>query len=333
MIKSKNIFILLFVGIITTFGVLAQNTAVFVFPDSSKILLGDQINLNLTAKVPLAVSVQFPNLKDTLTAKVLIIKDLGIDSTSKDGIVTLSKKYLITSFDSGLYTIPQLPFIISNKNTTDTIWSSLSYLTVNSVPADSINNIYDIKDPYRIPLTFAEIWPWLAGAIVFVLLIILLLYYLKRKKEHKPFLKQLKPIEPAHIIALRELGKLKNENLWQKGQVKLFYSRLTEIIRTYLEQRFSIMAMEMTSSEILQCIHGVLQPESLNDDLYKLLSIADMVKFAKTVPLPDDNDRSLKNSYAFVEATKLIENNDSQDNTLSINDDKHIIEPKGKELK
>ncbi len=114
--------------------------------------------------------------------------------------------------------------------------------------------------------------------------------------------------EPAHVIAFRELEKLKNEKLWQNGETKKYYIRLTEIIRQYLENRFGVNSLELTTSETLEALvkTGFKKDESFNK-LRSVLTGADLVKFAKYKPDPTENESVFSNSYDFVSATKAVE--------------------------
>jgi hypothetical protein len=118
-----------------------------------------------------------------------------------------------------------------------------------------------------------------------------------------------KPKEPAHIIALRELDRIKNEKIWQKDKIKEYYSEVTEVLRTYIEDRFEIPAMEQTSEETLDSFK--FRRDLLNEKLYsnlgRILNLADLVKFAKYIPLPDDNNLTLVDAYFFVNETKKEE--------------------------
>jgi hypothetical protein len=145
----------------------------------------------------------------------------------------------------------------------------------------------------------------LLGAIIF-----LVLYSIKRRKKNKPFfaLPQ-KPKEPAHIIALRELDRIKAEKIWQKEKTKQYYSEVTDVLRTYIEDRFEIRAMEQTTDEILDSFRyrKDLLSEKNYQNLSQILSVADLVKFAKYKTLPDDDNLTLVNSYFFVNETKREE--------------------------
>ena len=127
----------------------------------------------------------------------------------------------------------------------------------------------------------------------------------KRKRKVLP-IEEFVPKIPPHEIALEKLKKLEEEKLWQKGEVKLFHSNTTEIIREYIEQRFSIPALESTTDEILDNFKKVDLNGELKNILREMLVLADLVKFAKAKPLPDENEKTLQWAYQFVRET--IEN-------------------------
>jgi hypothetical protein len=121
----------------------------------------------------------------------------------------------------------------------------------------------------------------------------------KKKEEAQPVV-----IEPAHVIAFRELERLKEEKLWQAGEVKK-YTRLTEILRQYLENRYGVFSLELTTSETLEALvkTGFRKDETYNT-LKSVLNGADLVKFAKYKPEPAENELSFESSRNFVSATR-----------------------------
>ncbi|MEA3448885.1 MAG: hypothetical protein U9Q98_10660 [Bacteroidota bacterium] len=175
--------------------------------------------------------------------------------------------------------------------------------------------IKDIDDKlYKTPLTFSEIlyyiwtfikhnWWWLSALVVLILAVV---YYFFFYKTEKPIFRQkVKPEEPAHVIAFRELDRIKAEKLWQKNRVKDYYTDLTDTLRYYLENRYDVQAMEKTSNEIYALIdENNLMDENMKMKMQDILQRSDFVKFAKSMPLPDENKRSLDQAYVIVEATK-----------------------------
>jgi hypothetical protein len=145
---------------------------------------------------------------------------------------------------------------------------------------------------------------WIVLGIMLLVAFIGLVIWLILKKKRKGYIFKPPVILPAHVRAIRELDKLKEEKIWQQGREKEFYSRLTDILRSYLFEREGINAMEMTSGEILNEMRKLLEGESVYNNLKQILSTADLVKFARYKPYPDENDLSMVNAYFFVNQTR-----------------------------
>ncbi len=274
--------------------------------DTNSMLIGDQINLNIKLKCPVSKKIIWTELYDTIINEIEIIKKSDIDTIfSQDKKqINLFQTLVITSFDSGYYAIPAFKFIYDKKN--DTTFkiaeTNLLFLNVQTIPVDTTKAIKDIKPPLKAPVTFSEILPYILAGIVAAIIILLIIYYIRKRKKKQPlFQLHKKPKLPPHKIALDALEKLRLKKLWQKNKVKEYHSELTQIIRTYIKQRFNIDALEMTSNEILHSFEKTdIKNEELNIKLKQTLTLADLVKFAKGNPLPDENDKSINNAIDFV---------------------------------
>ena len=227
----------------------------------------------------------------------------------------LFQEYTITSFDSGYHAIPAFPFEIHTNGLTSTVETNHMTLEVHTLPKldslmQALKGPIDIKAPYEAPLTFKEIAPWIFGTILVAGLLFLIWYALRKRKDNQPlFAIPQKPKEPAHVIALRELDRIKEEKIWQQGKTKLYYSELTTVLRQYINDRFDIQAMEQTSIETIAAFkyRRSLVDEKSFENLQRILTNADLVKFAKYEPLPDENNMALVDSYFFVNQTKIVE--------------------------
>lgn len=274
--------------------------------DTTSILIGDQLTFSIELEQPKDVKVVFPQLKDTISSKIEIVESEPTDTSKRANSWIIRKKYLITSFDSGYHKIPSYKFAFQINNTSDTISSQELFLTVNTVPVDTAKEIIDIKPVMRTPFSFKEIKHELIIGSLILLIIAISIWLFIRYKKNQPLFVPRKIQEPPHIIALKELDKLRSEKLWQNNQVKLYYTRLTDILRQYITGRFNVNAMEMTTDEILSSLEDELNRDiELKTSFTRLLVTADMVKFAKEVPLPEDNDLSLLSAYSFVNRTKI----------------------------
>jgi hypothetical protein len=190
-------------------------------------------------------------------------------------------------------------------------------LNVQTIPVDTALAIKDIKEPLSAPLTLREILPFIIIALIifglFVSGFFIIRHFRNRKKAKKPFQKE-KPKLPAHVIALQDLDKLWNKKLCQSGHVKQHYSELTDIVRTYMENRWDINAMEMVSSEIIEALEPLHLSTEVIKKLEQTLNLADMVKFAKENPLPDENNASYHNIVDFVQMTKEVKETTTNSN-------------------
>lgn len=301
--------------------------------DSAQILIGDQVKLFLEVDHPRDVDVQFPAVPDTIVDLIEVISRSGIDTfeLDNDKFIKQIQSYTVTCFDSGSYRIPPYWFNIDMDGNLDSIPSNGVSLHVYSMQIDTTKGPTDIKMPYGAPLTLKEVTPYILGVILIGAIIFFILYSIKRKKNNQPiFARPQKPKEPAHVVALRELDRIKTEKVWQKGKTKQYYSELTDAVRTYIEDRFEIRAMEQTTDETIESFRtqkGLLNEKNFTN-LTQLLQLADLVKFAKYQPLPDDDNLSLVNSYFFVNDTKKEEQKKAEEEQKDDDDNVEEVEIK-----
>ncbi len=327
----KGIYIILILILGNGLLLQAQNLSIKADIDTNQILIGDPVTLTLQISKPINFQLKFPELNDTITEKIEIIQADTLDTVSiSNNEITLSKKYIISCYDSGQFTIPPLPFVYQKDTTTDTLYSQPLLLTCQTIPVDTTKKeIKDIKKPLNTPFSFQEFikyyLPYILGGIILLLILYFGYKYYKKtrqKVQQKPK-KIIIPKESAHIIALRDLDKLKEKKLWQNDQVKQYYSELTDILRTYIENRFRISAMEKTTYEIIwQFRQDKLAEQETINILSYVLENGDLAKFAKYKPLPDENDKSLKNAYLIVEKTKLSTEHTNENNTTETTKEK-----------
>lgn len=308
--KLKNIAIVLSLFVLQVQLAQAQQIQARAVLDSTNILIGDQANLRLELSQPNNLDIEFPVIGDSLSASVEVIAQSPLDTFELDeeNQIRIIQNLTITSFDSGQQIVPPFYFRLKYDNLYDSIETLPASFFVHSMPLDTTKGPVDIKKPYGAPVTLKEVTPYILGVILIGALIFFLFYYIQRRRKNKPlFVKPPKPKEPAHIIALRELDRIKDEKLWQTEHLKDYYSMVSDTLRTYIEDRFNIQAMEYTTEETIQAFERqkeLLSGKSL-EELKSILSLSDLVKFAKYTPLPDDHNLTLMNAYFFVNQTKL----------------------------
>ena len=301
--KKFLIYIFLPFAIISaTYG---QDVNVTSSPDTSRIYIGDQIKFSVIVDKPSSLRIALPYYKDSLCKNIEILSGPVIDSSSiQNGRIKIIEKYLITSFDSGSYHIPPVFVELKNEKGIKRFYSDYSQLKVMRVkiaPADTTAKIYDIIKPYRAPVTVGEILPWVLLVAVLAVLVWAIIRFIRKFKKSKTGIEPVIDPDPAHVIAFRELEKLREEKLWQKGEIKNYYTKLTEILRQYLENRFRVFSLELTTAETLEVLvkTGFKKDASYNQ-LKTILTGADLVKFAKYNPEPSENESHFQNSWDFV---------------------------------
>lgn len=296
----------------------AQNLSVSLKSDTNNVLIGDQININLTVNSDRKTKIYLPLIPDTL-GKIEVISRSKIDTILSEKNFILKQNYIVTSFDSGSFIFPSLT-ILYERNGQTTLYplqSDSLILNFNTLPVDTSQAIKDIKPPLDEPYTLADFIDYILIGLGFIAIILTIIYVIKKRKKKSDIIQDYDPKIPAYLIALEELKKLENEKYWQKGQLKKYYTVLTEILRLYLERQFEIPALEMTTDEILSSLNNYRSLNSskisFDDEIIKtikpVLKIADMVKFAKYQSHPDENDLCMKNSFEFVKITAEIVKN------------------------
>ncbi len=305
-IFKKSVLLLIFIqGLLSGHTLFAQRTLIDVRIDSAAILIGEQTMLHLTITTDNGKNVYLDIPNDTLMRGVEILGLSDPDSSViENNRLVIKQDVLITSFDSALYLIPPIKVI----DGVDTLYSNQVALKVSTIPVnvDDPEDYFDIKTVWKPPFVLADYYPWIFGIMIALFLICVAGYVVQRIKNKKSIipLKKEGPKLPPHEQAIIELNQIKQQKLWQQGRSKEYYTAITETLRRYIEDRFGVGAMEMTSGEILDFIRKEDEADSVYANLKQILQLSDLVKFAKWNPLPDENDLSMMNAYLFVNQTK-----------------------------
>jgi hypothetical protein len=289
-----------------------QDVKVSASFDTSAIFIGDQIKFTVAVDQPADLKLTLPVYKDTVFKNIEIISGPVTDSSRSDnGRMKIIQRYLVTSFDSGFYQVPPVFAELKGESGLKRFYSDYSRLKVMRIsgqPADTTAKIYDIIKPYRAPMTAGEILPWILIIAIAAIAGWFGYKYLKKLKKADSGHEVVINPDPAHVIAFRELERLRDERIWQKGEVKQYYTRLTEVLRQYLENRFRVFSLELTTEETLtELLKTGFSKGQAYDQLKIILTGADLVKFAKYNPEPSENESHFQNSWDFVMATKISE--------------------------
>lgn len=290
---------------------MAGNTTISAKLDSTHVLMGKTIGLHISVVQDREVNGLMLNLvADTLNAKVEIADKGKADTTALDNNrLQINRDITLQAFDPGTYQLPAILYVVGG----DTLRSKETLtLTVDSIKVDPQGKIKDFKPVAEAPFKLLDWvpdfisdywWAWLAGLLLLAFgLYAYFKWYKKGINPLKPVKKRLPPYEEA----MQALSNLKSRNLWQNGQEKEYYTALTDILRVYIDRRFGINAVEMTSTQIMDKIRQNEDAHIAKEQLNNVLEIADFVKFANMHTLADDNEIAFQRAVNFVEQTKPL---------------------------
>jgi hypothetical protein len=314
--KINYIITFLFAFCLLPFASISQ-VEVHAVLDTSKIRIGEQtrldIYLNYNSKLEKNISIEWPSFEDTIIKQIEVLSVTKIDTTFPDknnpDLIQQHMQLLITSFDSGYYAIPSFKFII-NKDTANKILTELLMLEVLSVPTDtSITKVKDIKAPFDEPFDWHWYLPYVYWGLAILAALIILIIVIRKLTKKGPIEIVIDdtPKIPAHITALETLEKIKQEAIWKDNKTKEYYSSIADTVRLYIEERFKINALELTSDEVIKVFkYQVVDTES-KAKLTQILTLSDFVKFAKQIPIEVEHTLTLNNAFDFVNGTKREE--------------------------
>lgn len=313
-IKVRNIIsaVLLALWVFIPANASASNVTVKASVDSVDMIMGDQTHIRVTVDVPAAYAstvelIDFP----LLTPGLEYIPFHGIDVVASDSSAVRTDErtlynfdFTVQAFDPGTVTIP--PFSVVPSPGADTVRSGALALKVAPVDVDSLETIHPMASIVSANTRWYDYIPgWLLWIIVIGVVIAggVFAYIMLRKRKEEAEEMKAAPV-PPYELAISRLEQLRKSNLVETGQEKQYYTQLVDILRQYLEGRFGINAMEMTSTQIVRALRSNPETRMTADEVRAVLSVADFVKFAKVRPLPDDNVKAFRRAVNFVDITK-----------------------------
>ncbi|MBO7190103.1 MAG: hypothetical protein J6V55_05925 [Alistipes sp.] len=279
-----------------------------------------------------------------------LVEEYPLDTLKDEGRrLTLRKRYLLAVMETGNIPIrPTILYFDKNREHPDTLVADdtlvlrvANYMeldttlflkadptgqqgfTVDNERAGSMLKDEGIHTQKNLPFIFAEIRDYAIYAVIALIILSLIVWYIvwyvRNKWQGRVCEVKPAPKLPPHVIAIKALDELRNRKLWQNGKHKLYYSTLTEILRLYIEDRWAVGALEMTTDEIISALRDVDIKHDSRSNLVAILRTADMVKFAKALPDAEENEQLFTYAYYFVENTKSVEvehNEDKRDITF-----------------
>ena len=284
--------------------------------DSIQIFVGEQVHVTLSATAKEQSKVEFPQFKPTeyITPGIEVLGAEELESKEQDnGFVTRQMVYTMTSFDDTLYYIPPMKVKIDGKPY-ESKSLALKVLTIE-VDTTNVDQFFGPKDVQDNPFQWSD-WSLSFWLSVLMLVLLAVIYYLYlRLRDNKPIITHISIVKRLlpHQKALQQIEQIKADKMVSSENSKEYYTKLTDTLRKYIEERYGFSAMEMTSSEIIDHLMAT-QDESALSELRHLFLTADLVKFAKYSTLINENDANLVNAIDFINQTKL--ENEPQEETV-----------------
>jgi hypothetical protein len=268
----------------------AQATAT-VTVDTARVTVGDRITMTVTVEHSPTTTVAWPDSLDLTPFEVLGVE---VAQPRSEGGATLSTAVLtLTAFELGMLEIPPLDLVVRGSDGSEEVVATSPFaIEVASVGTDESGDIRDIRGPVGIPLgplrmALLLLMPILAAALLF-----LVARRLRSRKQDAPR-PALGPLSrPAHEVALEALAALASSGMLERGEVKELHIQASDILRRYVEARYHVTALEMTTQEVLAGLEASGTDPRFRDGLGAFLGQCDLVKFAKVRP-PADASRQL----------------------------------------
>ena len=307
--KKTLLLIILSVGTLVASAQVTVEAAI----DSIEMLIGEQVHVTVTATMKEGSKVEFPVFKpmQQLIPGIEVLKSTELGTKGKDGgFVDRQVVYTLTSFDDTLYYLP--PFVV--KVDGKPYESKSLALKVVGIEVDTtrVDQFFGPKDVQDNPFLWSD-WSLLFWLSVLMLVLMAVGYYLyMRLRDNKPIITHIRIVKRLlpHQKAMKEIEQIKADKMQNSENPKEYYTKLTDTLRKYIEDRYGFNAMEMTSSEIIERLEKALTDDTkdaatMKAELRQLFTTADLVKFAKYSTMINENDANLVSAIDFINQTKL----------------------------
>ncbi|MCS6934533.1 MAG: hypothetical protein NZM35_05210 [Chitinophagales bacterium] len=275
--------------------------------DTTRIEIGDWVRVRLDVTIPKTASLRSLQIA-AVGGRAELVRMLSETADTLPDVYVSHRQFIVSAYDSGIYPIGPYLITANINNRIDSLITDSILLYVSTVPVDTTQPIRPIHPVIRVPYEWREFLYWYLILGLMALMVAGFFLYMRWRKRTPADTGKRAPLRvPVYQWVRAELKKLEEEKLWQKDEVKEYYSRLSDIMRLYLEYRYGWNALEETTEEISVQIHRYEINDIAKDLLLEMLRTADLVKFAKMKPAPDTNTKCMKNAYEFVDITKPVE--------------------------
>lgn len=268
--------------------------------DTTLVTVGDRVDLQVTVEHPVDAAVSWPDSVDAGPFEVL---ETRIQPTrGRDGRSVSTATFSLTAFELGELEVPPVEVTVLHADGSEEVLETDRYgVEVVSVGVDETGDIREIRGPLAVPLSILRIAAYALLVVLAGVGVYALVRRLRSGDDGSGELPRGAPPRLPHEVALEELARLEASPLLSEGRVKEFHIRVSEILRRYVEGRFGVRALEMTTWEVLGGLQAAGVAEDLRRDIRRFLDQCDLVKFAKARPTDDGSRAVLELGRELVE--------------------------------
>lgn len=269
--------------------------------------VGDPITVIVTARHAPDAEVRWPDPVEAAPFELLDPPVAQSAAAAADGIVESRLELRVAAFELGELAFPPLDVeVVDAAGEVTALATEAAPVVIESVGRDEGGDIRDIKGPLAIPFAVVTLLPWIA-AVLALAAAGAWLYRRYRRRSRPEALMPTLPPRPAHEVAREALDALEAAGLLERGEIKTYHIRLSDIVRVYVEGRFRVDAMEMTTGEVLDGLHRTDADREAVADVRRVLDRCDLVKFAKLRPAIPECRELLPLARRVVEVTAPVE--------------------------
>ena len=295
---------LLLVFLLLSFVVNAQTPSLSTSIDKREILIGEHLHYKVQTSFPAnAYKLNWLSIPDSIDHFEMVERP-KVDSSENGGMLNVKRIIILTSFDSGVRTIPS--FVVNFEPfTSDTafkLFTDSIKINVLYSPMDSTKTFHDIKTIIEVKDEW-PFWMWIAAGLSALLLVGLIYYFIKNLTKKKPqgdFISKLSPLEEA----MQSLNEMQKQQLLAKGEIKQFHTRLSDIFKRYISRKTGFDLFALTTDEILIRVSEINISKENNVLIANSLRMSDAVKFAKYIPGNPESE------VVFLDIKKVIQRTD-----------------------
>lgn len=272
--------------------------------DTTAIRIGEVATYTLALQLPAgstAAEVNWPATSDTLTRHIEVLGSEAASEVDSAGVLRMT--YQLTSWDTGSWAIPPRQVTVQGRQ----LEGPALVLQVLPTPVNLKDAPRPLKDILPMPFSLRG---WLLAhqvellsALGVLLAVVLGIVLWRRRKKPVVAQEAPEPLRPAHVRCLEALQEVEDQRLWQQGEHKAYQSRVTDLLRGYIEERYKVPALERTTDELMAELRLSPLPADERILVENLLRSADLVKFAKVVPSAVENEQLMRSARHFVQTT------------------------------